>query len=180
MSRQQRRIILNLAMSLDGFIADKDGGYGWIPDPEASGTWDFNRFLEGIGTVVMGRRCYEQGMAGEFPDKEVLVASSSPGKEEGNIRFLSGDVADAVAGMRRQPGKDIYLFGGGLLARDFIARDLVDEYIVGVIPVILGEGIPLFYSHPGAIALELKETIVTGGTVILRYLRKSEKQVDSK
>ena len=178
MSDERRRIILNLAMSLDGYIADKDGGYGWIPEPEESGVWDYGRFLEGIDTVVMGRRCYEQGMAGEFPDKEVLVAGS--GKPEGNIHFLDRDAADRVAALRQRPGRDIYLFGGGLLARDFIARDLVDEYIIGVIPVILGEGIPLFYSHPGAIALELKETIVTGGTVILRYVRKSEKRVDSK
>lgn len=175
--RIRRRIRTTLAMSLDGFIADPEGGYGWIrgsgPCPaDTKEQWDYGSFLEGIDTVVMGRRCHEQGMSDDFPGKEVLVAVGSPRPDEGPVRFLWGDVADQVAELRSREGGDLFLFGGGLLLRDFIERDLVDEYVIGIIPVILGKGIPLFHSRTAPLELELKDVLVGDGIPILFYGRR--------
>lgn len=172
-----RKIIMNLAMSLDGYIADLDGNYAWIAGDgnnalNTSNKWDFGLFLENIDTVVMGKACYDQNMHGDFSDKKVIVATHSELEDYDNIQFIQTGLCEAVSKEKEKAGKDIYLFGGGVLIDDFLKADIIDEFIIGIIPIILGQGRPLFLGNNPMIALKLEEYIVDEGVVIMRYKRR--------
>lgn len=174
-----RRLVMTLAMSLDGYISDEDGGYSWIKGDgsQALNTpnkWDYAAFLRGIDAVVMGRACYDQGMLDDFKDKTVFVATHRPEADEGNVRFIGGDVCAILREELKKPGKDIFLYGGGKLADVFLKEDMVDEYVLGIVPVILGKGRPLFYAGGAPIPLRLTECMLEEGIAILRYVRRPQ------
>ena len=173
------KIILNLAISIDGYIADEDGGYDWIRGDgkdalNTDAVWKHEEFLKSVAAVVMGKRCYDQGFHLEYRDRPVYVATSGEPDVRGNVRFIGGDVCGAVAGLKRNAGGDIYLFGGGKLADGFIKAGLVDEYVIGLIPVILGGGIPLFRGGNPTLPLELTHYYVENGIVVLRYVPRKD------
>lgn len=102
-----RKIICNLAMSLDGFIADDSGGYGWIKGDGSNACdtalkYDFSRFLSEIDTVVMGRRCFDQGMHRDFKDKKVYVASKTKRADEANVFFQTISAALSLRSSKRR------------------------------------------------------------------------------
>ena len=172
-----RRIIMNLAMSLDGFIANEDGSFEWIKGYEdntlnTDNPYNYETLLEDIDIVVMGKRCYEQDMHLEFKTKTVYVATHSTITDYDNIKFCGEDIIEVIKEEQLKPGKDIMLFGGGNLINTFLQADCIDEYIIGLIPVILGAGRPLFYGGHPPIDLELEEYIVDNGIVILRYVNR--------
>ena len=116
----KRKIILNLAMSLDGYIASEDGGFDWIVGDnnnnlDTENKWDYNKFLEDIDVVVMGKKCYDQNFLDDFKNKKVYVATSSNLKNYENIHFVSGDICKVIEKERECEGKNIFLFGGGVL-----------------------------------------------------------------
>ncbi len=172
------KIILNLAISLDGYIADKDGGYGWITGDGDStlntGTpFDFAKFVDKIDVVLMGSTCYAQGMAEPYSTKKVYVATS---KKQGasineNVTFIKGDIVEIIK-KERDSGKNVYLFGGGIVIDPFIKADIIDEYIIGVIPTVLGGGIKLFMGDNNAINLHLKDFSTENGVVMLSYTKR--------
>lgn len=169
-----RKIILNLAISLDGYISDDEGGFDWIVGDGSNSldtlnTWDHAKFLEGIDVVVMGKKCYDQNLHEAFKDKKVFVATSKAMPDAGNIRIINGDVCKLILEEKQKPGKDIYLFGGGVLIDYFIKADIIDEYIVGIIPIILGKGRSLFLKDNPTIKLKLKNYSIADGVVILQY-----------
>jgi len=172
-----RKLILSLAMSLDGFLADPDGGYAWIRGDDRhaldTGTkWDYPAFLAGVDLVVMGRHCFDQGMHVDFKDQTVLVATKHARPDAGNVRFVSDPVAAVREAMTRT-GKDIFLFGGGQLVEAFLAADLVDEYILGIVPVLLGDGRPVFLGKRPPIPLQLDAYSLEEGIAILWYSRRA-------
>ncbi len=174
---KKRKIILNLAMSLDGYIADEQGGFDWIKGDGDSrlntdNKWDYNKFLEDIDIVVMGKRCYDQGFLEDFKDKTVYVATSSPLEDTENIHFINGDICHTILNECKKEGKDIFLFGGGVLIDAFLKADIIDEYIIGIIPTILGKGRPLFLGGHPKIDLHLQELISDEGIIILRYSKR--------
>ena len=167
---------MNLAMSIDGFIADEDGAYDWITgqgDDRLDTVWEypFSEFLSGIDVVVMGNRCYEQGFAEDYADKTVYVASNIKRENEENIRFISGNIVDTVI-KERDAGKNIYLFGGGIVIDPFIKADAVDEYIIGIVPVLLGKGRPLFLGNNPTITLHLDHYSFRDGIAIVYYSKR--------
>ena len=169
-----RKIILNLAMSIDGYIADEDGGFDWIVgDGDSSldteNKWDYNEFLEGIDIVVMGKKCYDQGFLDDFKDKTIYVATSETIEDYDNIHFINKNICDVVLEESKKEGKDIFLFGGGVLVDNFIKKDIIDQYIIGIIPTILGKGRPLFLGNNPKINLHLDQYIVENGIVIMKY-----------
>lgn len=115
----QGSILLNLAVSLDGYIADQDGGYDWITgdgshDLDTRNQWSYEGFLDTIDIVIMGRRCYDQGFHREFSAKEVWVATSRPDELTGpNLRTVGADLC-VLAQQAKEAGKRIFLFGGGV------------------------------------------------------------------
>ncbi|MDF2556176.1 MAG: riboflavin biosynthesis protein RibD [Bacillales bacterium] len=173
----KRKIILNLAMSIDGYIADENGGYDWIVGDGSNHLdtiqkWDFNKFLENVDVVVAGKNCYDQNILGEYKDKKVLVATSKEMEDHDNYRFIKDDIVQTVLEERKLPGKDIYLFGGGKLVDHFMKADVVDEIIIGIIPTILGKGIPLFLNNGQEIKLKMDEYIFENGIAILKYSKR--------
>ncbi len=171
------KIILNLAISLDGYIADNDGGYNWISGDgdktlNTSSQFDFAQFTAGIDVVLMGSQCYEQGMAEPYSDKTVYVASSKERQNTKNITFIKGDIAKVIAAEKAK-GKNIYLFGGGKVIDPFIKQDIIDEYYVGIIPIILGSGRPLFLGNNPTLPLHLEACYIDEGVTILKYSKRS-------
>jgi len=172
-----RKIILNLAMSVDGYIASEDGGFDWIVGDgddklDTEKKWDYAEFVNNVDVVVMGKNCYEQNFHNDFKDKKVYVATSQNLEDYENIHFVDGDICKVIEEERKKEGKDIFLFGGGGLVDNFIKADIIDEYIVGIIPTILGKGKSLFLENNPKIDLHLQDCIIDKGVMILRYSKR--------
>lgn len=172
-----RKIILNLAISLDGYIADEDGGYGWIEGDGDSSlntekAFSFPEFVDSVDTVVMGRKAYEDCSIEDYKSKRVVVATTQKIKNYDNVEFVDHDISGYIQRLQQEEGKDIWLFGGGGLTDSFIKADIVDEYIIGIIPIILGKGRFLFKGNNPTIKLHLDEYTVEEGITIMRYSRR--------
>jgi len=140
-----RKVVYSVAMSLDGFIAGPAGEFDWIPmDPDI----DFGALFSRFDTVLMGRRTYEVSASGEggamMPGiKTVVVSRTLRPDDHPAVTVVGDDLAGAVGRLRAEPGKDIWLFGGGVLFRSLLELGLVDEVGVAVVPILLGQGLPL-------------------------------------
>lgn len=172
-----RKIILNLAISIDGYIASETGGFDWIVGDgydklNTEKKWDYDEFLNNIDVVVMGKNCYEQNFLSDFKEKKVYVATSQNIQDYDNIHFINGDICNKILEERKKEGKDIFLFGGGVLIDNFIKANIIDEYIIGIIPTILGSGRPLFLKNNPKIDLHLQECIIENGITILKYIKR--------
>lgn len=170
----ERKIILNLAISLDGYIASEDGGFDWIVGDgygivDTEEKHDFQKFVDEIDVVVMGRQCYEQGMHKDYAKKTVYVATSQNLEDYDNVHFMSGDIVNVILEEKKKEGKNIFLFGGGVVIDPFIKADVIDEYIIGIIPTILGKGRRLFLENNPKIDLKLTHKLVDDGIILMRY-----------
>lgn len=159
MTRPASRVRYNVATSLDGYIADRGGGFGWIPpDPDV----DFAALFRSFGAVVMGRRSYEAtrdaGGLDQLPPVPVSVISRTldPGSDP-RITVVSHEVEAHVRGLRRTVRGDVWLFGGGELFRLLLAAELVDRVEVAIVPVLLGGGVPLLPAPASGVRLALDE-----------------------
>jgi dihydrofolate reductase len=166
-----RRVVYSVAASLDGYIAGPNGEFDWIVmDPEI----DFDALFRRFDTVLMGRRSYEAARhhgGGPLPGLAAYVFSTTLKATDCPEATLSQDAGETVRALKAQPGKDIWLFGGGSLFRSLLKAGLVDEVQVAVVPVLLGGGTPLMEPPAGRAALRLtKHTPYSlTGTVLLEY-----------
>jgi dihydrofolate reductase len=161
-------------MSLDGFIAGPNGEADWIiMDPE--GASEFEAFYSQFDTILMGRRSFEvvkgAGGGGSMPGMQVLVVSRTLRQEDHPGVTIVDNPEELMAELRSKPGKDVWLWGGGSLFRSLAELGLVDTVEVAVIPVLLGEGVPLL--APPAKRVKLKLTghklHAKTGTMSLEY-----------
>jgi len=151
MKENNPRIKLYIACSLDGFIARKNGSIDWLTKYENNPETDYgySEFYASIGTVLMGRKTYEQVLGfGDWPYGEkktyVFTRQKEPLRREKNIEFVSGNVGEFVRRLKGNTEEDLWLVGGSQLIKVFLEEDLVQDLIVFVVPIILGSGIPLF------------------------------------
>jgi dihydrofolate reductase len=165
-----RRLRYQVAASLDGFIARKDGSYDWIVmDPAI----DFAAMFREFDAAVMGRKTYQvvAAMRGDWlPGNAVVFSRTLTPDTRPTLRITNEDPVTAVRAMKERPGGDIWLYGGGELFRTLLAASLVDTVEVAVMPVLLGEGIPLL--PPGTettLALSDQRILKTSGIVLLAY-----------
>ena len=166
-----RRIRYRVAMSLDGYIAGPQGEFEWIiGDPEM----DFGALFQQFDTLLVGRGTFEfmveHGQA-TVPGMKIIVFSRKLQQcDFPDVTIVAGKEKETVAALREKPGKDIWLFGGGLLFRSFLELGLVDTVEVAVIPVLLGGGIPLLPAPAKKSRLNLTGHKVYGsGIVLLEY-----------
>jgi len=168
-----------IATSLDGFIADADGGIGWlmeIPNPEGS-DYGFQEFMAGVDAVVMGRKTFEQVVEFEaWPyEKPVFVLSNStksvPDQLAGKAEVVGGEpsaIVDQLAGR----GLESLYVDGGRTVQSFLAEDLIDELTITRVSVLLGEGIPLFGTLPGRLDFALVSTERLSDYLVKQYYRR--------
>ena len=183
-----RKLIYSMSVSLDGFIADPGGEIDWgAPDEELHRF--HNQRVQELGAHLLGRRLYEVMLYWETADQNPsatdvelefariwkalprIVFSTTLDSVEGNARLVRDGVADEVAALKAEPGKDLGVGGAGL-ASTLAKLDLIDEYQLFVNPVVLGGGTPFFPPMDERVELELLETRTFGSRVVyLRYRR---------
>jgi dihydrofolate reductase len=141
-----RNVVLGLGTSLDGYIARPDGAVDFLFMPK---DYSMAPFMATIDTLIMGRKTLDAAiqMSGKPYKAEmptyVFSRSQPPGKRNG-LEYVNQPPAALVEQLRQSPGKDIWMMGGGELAREFLRADLIDGLYLGIVPTLLGEGIPLF------------------------------------
>jgi len=167
-----RLLRYQVAASLDGFIAGPNGEYDWIVmDPSI----DFNALFKEFDTAVMGRKTHEvlvsSGGSGAVEGLDTVVFSRTlPATVQKGVRIVGDDAREVVAGLKAQPGRDIWLFGGGALLRSLLDAGLVDTVEVAVMPVLLGRGIPILAEGASAkLALVDRKILPASGIVMLSY-----------
>lgn len=164
-----RKVILNLAASFDGFIEGPDGEIDWIvfDGGDASG---LNDFLKEIDTVLYGRASYEmwgnyavtnsssafeKNFYGTLKKMDKYVFSASKNNFEGDPIIVRSNIGQTIKALKQQPGKNIWLYGGAGLVSTFINLNLIDEFRIAIMPVIIGKGKPLFKEINNRINLKL-------------------------
>ncbi len=179
-----RKVILGLGISLDGYIARRNGALDFLTI-DKEGETAMADFFATIDTTIMGRKTAavvaKMRKSGEVPDTPgmtsyVISRRWKPGRRDG-FEVVGGSLTAFVSKLKRRPGKDIYLGGGGELARSFLQADLVDEMFIGVGPILLGDGIPGFPGKFPQRDFRLTECkSYSNGSVGLRYQRTRKKR----
>lgn len=150
-----RKLVLFIAASLDGFIARKDGSIDWL---FSDADYGYSKFFKSIGTVIVGRKTYEQALGfGEYPFKGkkcYVFTAKQKGRKDANATFVSEPVSFSKK-LLKSAGKDVWLVGGSEIISLLMNAGLVAEIIVSIHPIILGSGIPLFNKIKKEITLRL-------------------------
>jgi dihydrofolate reductase len=165
-----------IATSLDGYIADKEGGIDWlanIPNPEKS-DFGFSEFMEKVDALVMGRNTFETILSfGEWPyNKKVFVLSNTlkiiPDRLKEKAELISGKAKEIVEDLSDKGYKNLYI-DGGMVIQSFLEEDLIDEMVITRVPIILGDGIPLFVKSGKQINFKKVKTEVLNDQLVKSY-----------
>lgn len=169
-----RKVVLGLGISIDGYIARRDGEVDFLFMPK---DYSMSTFFKTIDTAIMGRKTLDAAIKmgasfGGSSMKTYVMSRTKPPGERAGVVFTNKAPAALIRDIRRRPGGDIWLMGGGELARDFLKADLVDQLYIGIVPVLLGDGIPLFPSGFPQRDFSLVESkTYSRGLVSLKYTR---------
>lgn len=172
------KIILYIATSLDGFIARKNGNIDWLTKYDGSKEdYGYKALLKSVDAIIFGGKTYrqvEKDIKEMYKEKELYVFSKKKYKSElKNIHFVNDDIKKVIKKIKLKSKKDIWLVGGAELANQFIKEDLIDEYIITVVPIILGDGIRLFQEKNFETNLKLMNAKkFKSGLVMMSYVRK--------
>ncbi len=174
-----RKLIVFIATSLDGFIAREDESLDWLFKVEGEGDNGYSDFYETVDTILMGRKTYDWVMKhenGKFPyeNKECYVFSRTVHEHTNNVTFVQEDPVSLVGKLKRKKGDNIWLVGGGELIHSFLKEKLIDELIVTIAPVLIGTGIRLFKEGDFELELKLKNSKRFNQFVELHYEAKQD------
>ena len=167
-----RKVILAVAVSLDGFIEGTNGEYDWCFTDQDYG---LSGFFKRVDTIFVGRKTYEMSLGIEgggagFPKFKEYIFSTTLDKVKDGATLINGDIKTQVQEIKKEKGKDIWLFGGAGLTTSLLNLGLVDELSLAVHPILLGGGKPLFNNIKDRIKLTLVDTkTFSTGLVSLTY-----------
>lgn len=175
-----RKAVLFIAMSLDGYIADEQGGVDWLDghDPDTENIDAYSEFVQNADTVIMGWKTYNQIVTELSPSEWIYGSLTSyvithrklPPKD--NIFFTDKDPAELLTELKSRDGKNIWICGGASVVGQLAKAGLIDEYQISVIPTILGKGIRLFDTAQDEVKLKLISTRNYNGIAELIYSRR--------
>jgi dihydrofolate reductase len=176
----KRKVVLYIAQSLDGYIARENNDISWLSIVERDNEdYGYNTFIKTVDTVFMGRKTYDKVLSFgiEFPHKGrtcYVLSKTLKGADE-NVQFFSGNIAELITKIKAEKGKDIFIDGGSEVIREFRDKDLIDEYVISIIPILLGKGIRLFKEIDTENNLKLMVSkAFDSGLVQLKYTRVKE------
>jgi len=173
-----RKVILYIATSADGYIADENGGIDFLSAAQTSGEdYGYDKFIKSVDTILWGRKTYEKllsfGIPFPYKNMKCYVFSRTKTGRDENVEFFSGDIRGLIGDLRKLDGKDIYCDGGAEIVSELMKLDLIDEFIITVIPVFVGGGVTLFKPGRQPMGLQLLESRpFPSGVVQLHYNRK--------
>ena len=172
----QRKVIVHIGTSADGYIARTDGDLEWLTArPAPPGFYGIAAFMQSIDTKVLGRKTYEASlrMGAKFDTRDRTIVFSRhqpPADAPSGVEFVNDAIGPFVSRLREQPGKDIWLMGGGELIASFLDEHAIDEFVISVVPVFIGDGIPLIARRHRHVPLDLQSVErFEDGVVQLRY-----------
>jgi dihydrofolate reductase len=152
---------VHIGVSADGYIARPDGDLEWLTSrPAPKGFYGMNAFMRTIDTKVLGRKTYEMSLrlGAKFDSQERTIVFSRhapPADAPPGVEFVRDAIGPFVSRLCAQPGKDIWLMGGGEIIASFLDAQAIDEFVVSVAPVFIGDGIPLIARRHRHVLLEL-------------------------
>jgi len=173
-----RKIIVYIATSADGYIARADGSVDWLNRPRTAGDYGWADFYKSIDTVLWGRKTYEMtiGFAKKGSGtrsskiKNYVFTHHPPTPKPKGIEIVNEPVKEFAQRLRATPGKDIWMMGGGGIIASFLEAGQLDEFIIHVIPTFIGEGIPLIAPQKMNVEMSLLATHgYEDGVVKLHY-----------
>lgn len=173
-----RKVILYIAMSLDGYIAKEDNNIDFLSVVESKGEdYGYASFQKEVDTLIWGRRTYDKvlsfGIDFPYKDKKCYVLSRTRTGKDENVEYYNGAIKELIEGLKKQKGKDIYCDGGGETVFSLLKEGLIDRLIISAIPHLLGSGIRLFKSGRPEQALKFRKSIsFPTGLVQLWYNKK--------
>ncbi|SHN04590.1 Dihydrofolate reductase [Anaerosporobacter mobilis DSM 15930] len=158
---EQRKLVLYIASSLDGYIATNEHNLDWLFSIDGEGDNGYSKFYDTIDTILIGRITYDwiiEHENGRFPyqGKECYVFSKTKKEDNEHVTFIDKNIVQFLQDLKNKNGKNIWLVGGGELLSTFIKEKLVDEIIINIAPTLLGKGIPLFKNNDFQTSLTLK------------------------
>lgn len=168
-----RKVVLYIAMSLDGYIADKNGSVDWLEGYDSGGS--YSEFINTVDTVIMGNTTYRQIITELSPNEWVYkglagyVITHDTSRKDENVTFYSGSPCAFVEDIKRNSGGNIWICGGADIAGQLMSGGLIDIFHISVIPVILGGGVRLFAASGKEIRLKLLEEKVCNGIAEVVY-----------
>lgn len=178
----QPKVVLFISMSLDGFVATKDDDLSWLSIVEKEGEdYGYNGIKESTDYYIIGRKTYDIVLkltGGVFPQSDwydCYVITRQEKADENGITYYNGDIETLIENLKNKGGKNIYCDGGGQIVKLLMEKDLIDEYIVSIIPIILGNGKRLFLGETPTISLKaLPPKHFDTGLIQLKYIKKTE------
>lgn len=176
----EKKLILYISMSLDGYLATHDDDISWLSIVEREGVdYGYSEFVKTVDTYIVGSKTYETVLkltGGTFPAAETLrcyVITRQARKEENGIVFYNGGLAELIAELKKEGGKNIFCDGGAMLVKMLMEQNLIDEYIISIIPIILGDGKRLFKGGIPGIGIEaVSSKQFESGLIQVHYKRK--------
>lgn len=174
-----REIILYIATSLDGYIAEADGSIDFLNSVEVVEEENsYQELLDKIDTVIMGRTTYQQVVTELAPDnypyekQTSYIITHHPEASSENIIYTKDAPVKLVEQLKAEDGKAIWIVGGGSIVAPLVEANLIDTYIIATLPTLLGKGIPLFPAFKGPIQLKLKQVYMKNDLVFTTYSKK--------